>query len=88
MNIIQSFNTKNPGYDIICADESGWVKARKHEMVYIFERVGEEFVLRGEAWDGNSPRNYQYFTDSTRQYISGPYIGYVNKYVHNQVNFL
>ena len=83
MNLIQSFNTQNPGYDVVAADESGWVKARKHEMVYIFERVGEEFVLRGEASDVNISRNYRYFTDSTRQYISGPYI----LRVENQVNF-
>ncbi len=75
MNIIQSFNAKNPGYDVVFADESGWVKGLRGEVVYIFEFIDNEFVLRG---------SYPYYVNLTHTPITGPSIGYVK----NQVNFL
>lgn len=84
MSIIQSFNAQNPGYDVVFADESGWVKARRFGETYIFERIGKQFILRGVAWDPNVSNNYQYWADSNRQYVAGPYIV---AHVEKQINF-
>lgn len=71
-NIIQSFNTSVTGYSVYFAHESGWIKAihDASRKIFIFQKVNDKFVLRGESSDPNVSSNYNYFTDVNKQFIS------------------
>lgn len=76
LNLIREFNRQMPSYGVMFAHESGFIKAinRASRINYIFEKVGDEFVIRGEASDPNVSANYHYFVDSAKKFINGKYL--------------